>query len=96
MSGEATQHAESVRAAKWAERDAKREAFEAEMAAQAERHRQDHIDIVVKALSEKGRLKAGGECVKYARIAIDALLADGVVFARLGPSEHIDGEADGG
>ena len=88
----AAENADTVRA-KWAERDRKREAFEAEMAAQAEASRQGHIDLVANALAEKARLKPGGECRKYARIAIDALLADGVVFARMGPCcpDHSDG-----
>lgn len=48
--------------------------------------------IVADALSAQARLKPGGECVKYARIAIRALRDAGVGFTQ---PEPLDGMKDG-
>ncbi len=67
----------------WAERDRKRAEFEAEMAAQGERHRQEHIKIVADALRQHWERKDAmsiEECC--AAVAVDALKAAGIVFGR--------------
>lgn len=79
---------------RWAERDAKREAFEAEMRKQAAEHREAHIKIVRDALWQAFADFPQGNPNHWATVAVDALLNDGVVFARLGAcGEGYDHEA---
>lgn len=71
------------RAERWAKRDAQRTKEQAYYAQQAEDDRQAHIAIVAEALAE-----AWHESLDWVRpdavIAVDALLAHGVVFTRFG------------
>lgn len=67
--------------AKWAERDRQREAFEARMAQEKAAHRARLVGVIADALAscdaEIELLSATAEVV------YDALVADGVIFARM-------------
>lgn len=83
--------------AKWAERDRRREAYEAELTAQEARHRAEHASTVYEALKARWPSRADlGELYDYAEVAVDALIASGVVFARIGMRSGIVVLAGGG
>lgn len=65
----------------WAERDARREFHERVMADEAAAERRRLIEVVEAALQEDDQASTA---LDLAVIAVDALIADGVVFVRLG------------
>lgn len=70
--------------ARWAERDARNEQYRKELEGQAAQARLEHIAIVEKALVEA---KSDLSVFEVASVAVDALQASGIVFARMGDWE---------
>ena len=74
--------------AMWAERDARRERHDAWMSAQADAERNRLVSVVEASLKERCAPCAPFDIV--AHVAVAALEADGVVFARMGSWEDDD------
>lgn len=78
---------DAVHEAKWAERERRRAADEAHYQRLRAEHRAEHIATVEQALDGWGDCMGGAPWSDVSAVAVDALLAAGVVFVRIGSPE---------